>query len=72
MKSLLIVDPNDHKWLLLETVICNFDKRRFGQEISKAGINPGPFARFYLSIIFVAMFFSIDIMYVISEIKKRP
>jgi len=72
MKSPLIVDPKDHKWLLLETVIRTFDKRRVGQEISKAGINPVPLARIYLSIIFVAMFFSLDITYVISEIKKRP
>lgn len=68
MKSPLIVDPKDHKWLLLETVIRNFDKRRVGQEISKSGINPVPLARTYLSIIFVAMFFSLDITYVISEI----
>jgi hypothetical protein len=72
MKSPLILDLTDDKWLLFESVIKNLNNRRISQEISKVGIKPLGFARTYLSIIFMAMFFCEDITYIVQEVTKRP
>lgn len=71
MKSPLIVDRNDSKWLLLEQIINATTARRARQEMTKRGITPVRNAGTILRITILAIFFSVEITYVVEEMRKR-
>jgi hypothetical protein len=71
MHSPLIVEPQDPKWLLLQKVLTVVSTRRTKQELSRNGINPVASAEQAIKIALVAMFFSVDIAYVVVEIRTR-
>jgi len=71
MKIPLIVEPTDSKWILVQQVLKCFDSRRFHQEMAKAKLRPLPKGISVIKITMVALFFSEDISYVVSELKKR-
>jgi len=71
MHSPLIVEPQDPKWLLLQKVLSAVSTRRTKQELSKKGITPVTSAEQAIKIALVAMFFSVDIAYVIHEMGSR-
>ena len=71
MKSSLYYDKNDSKWLLLDEVIKVFDSRRTHQELAKNGIKPINRARDILKIVMVALFYDLEISYVVSELNRN-
>ncbi|KYK35824.1 MAG: hypothetical protein AYK18_12715 [Theionarchaea archaeon DG-70] len=71
MKVPLVVEPEDSKWKLLREVLKCFDSRRFRQEMSKAKMRPVPKGATVIQVTMVALFFSEDISYVVTELKKR-
>jgi len=71
MKSPLIVDRTDSKWLLLEQIISATTSRRAKQEMAKQGITPVNNAGSMLRILILSMFFSVEVTYVIEELRKR-
>ncbi|MBU7012402.1 MAG: transposase [Theionarchaea archaeon] len=71
MKVPLVVEPEDSKWKLLREVLKCFDSRRFRQEMSKARIRPVPKGVSVIQVTMITQFFSEDISYVVSELKKR-
>ena len=71
MKSPLIKDEKDPKWVLLGKILAIIMSRRVKQEMAKRGIKPAYMAGAMLKIVFIAMFFSEDISYVVEEVKKR-
>jgi len=66
----LIVDSEDTKWNILKEVLKIFDSRRARQELAKSGI-PVQKGVEVLKIVLTAMFFSLQISYVVSELKAR-
>ena len=71
MYSPLIVDRTEPKWLLLEQILGCISSRRARQELSKREITPIPVAVTALKILFLSMFFSVDIAYTVKEIRSR-
>ncbi|HPW10390.1 MAG TPA: transposase [Methanoregulaceae archaeon] len=71
MHSPLIVEPHDPKWLLLQKVLAVVSTRRTKQELSKKGITPVASAEQAIKIALVAMFFSVDIAFVVQEMRTR-
>lgn len=71
MKVPLIVDEEDPKWKLVKDVCTHIDSRRFHQEMSKIKFRPLPKGESVIKVVIVAMFFSVDIAYVVDELKKR-
>ena len=71
MKSPLIVDHTDSKWLLLEQIIGATTSRRAKQEIAKQGITPVNNAGTMLRILILSMFFSVEVTYVVEELRTR-
>ena len=71
MKVPLVVEPEDSKWMLLKEVFKCLDSRRFRQEISKAKIRPVPKGVSVIQVTMIALFFSEEISYVVSELKRR-
>ena len=66
----LVVQKTDAKWTMLKEVLKIFDSRRARQELSKCGI-PVRNGVGVLKIVLTAMFFSVEISYVVSELKHR-
>jgi len=66
----LIVDSKDAKWIILKEVLKIFDSRRTRQELAKSGIRVQKGVE-VLKIVLTAMFFSLEIFYVVSELKHR-
>ena len=69
MNTPLITDEKDPKWVLLGKILGIVSSRRVKQEMAKQGISPVNLAVF--KIVLIAIFFSVDISYVISELLKR-
>lgn len=71
MNTPIIVDPEDPKWLLLEQVMNITISRTVKQAKARHGIVPLEKAGSILRIIFISMFFSTDITYVLQELDRR-
>jgi len=71
MNSPLIVEREDSKWLLLNQVLAVTTSRRAKQEMAKQGITPVTNTGAILWFLLIAIFFSVDITYVIAELRKR-
>ena len=71
MKTPLVPDTSDHKWILLRGIIELLQARRSRQEIAKFGIKPANRAYTNIVIVLLSMFFSEEISYIIQEIEKR-
>ncbi|QYZ79826.1 hypothetical protein E2N92_10510 [Methanofollis formosanus] len=71
MKSPLIVDREDTKWLLLDQVHSMTTSRRSKQEMAKQGPISVQNTGSILRILLIAFFFSSEITYVIDELNKR-
>lgn len=70
MKPPLIYDQKDFKWELLGNILKIFDSRRVRQEMAKHGVKHAFKAGIMFNIVIIALFFSKDISYVVSELKK--
>ena len=57
--------------MLLGKIISAVSSRRVKQEMAKQGIGPVNMAGVMLRIILIAMFFSVDISYVVKELNRR-
>ena len=55
------------KWVLLGEIISAVSSRRVKQEMAKQGIGPVNMAGVMLRIVLIAMFFSVDISYVVKS-----
>lgn len=71
MKTPLVPDTSDHKWILLRGILTLLQTRRSRQEIAKFGIKPANRAYTNIVIVLLSMFFSVEISYIIQEIEKR-
>jgi len=71
MNTPLITDEKDQKWVLLGKILGIVSSRRVKQEMAKQGISPVNLAGTIFKIVLIAIFFSVDISYVISELLKR-
>jgi hypothetical protein len=67
----LIVDEQDPKWELLGQILKIFASRRVKQELARQGLTPIPKAALMLRVTLVAMFFSLDLAYVVDELQHR-
>ena len=65
--TLLIIDEKDSKWVLLGKIISAVGSRRVKQEIAKQGVGLVNMAGVMLRIVLIAMFFSVDISYVVKS-----
>ncbi len=71
MEPPLILDKSDPKWELYGNVIKIFEKRKTRKIISRCGIKPLGKAVQILKIVFLSMFFSCEIAYIVRELKNR-
>ena len=67
----MIIDEKEPKWVLLGKILEIITSRRVKQEMAKPGITPVNLAGAKVKIVMIAMFFSVDITYVVSELHKR-
>jgi len=65
--TLLIIDEKDSKWVLLGKIISAVGSRRVKQEMAKQGVGLVNMAGVMLRIVLIAMFFSVDIYYVVKS-----
>ena len=65
--TLLIIDEKDSKWVLLGEIISAVSSRRVKQEMAKQGVGLVNMAGVMLRIVLIAMFFSVDISYVVKS-----
>ena len=72
MKTPIIVDTTDHKWILLFRILELIRSREGKQIIAKHGIKPAHKAYSHLAILILSLFFCNDISYTIQEIETRP
>jgi len=71
MKIPLIYDEKDPKWILLTKILKFFDSRRIKQELSKNGLTPLNRSVNILKVVMIALFFDLDVSYVVSEINRN-
>lgn len=71
MKIPLIIDEEDPKWILLGKILDIIMARRVKQEMAKQGIIPVNMAGVMLKIVLIAMFFSLEISYVVAELERK-
>ncbi len=71
MNTPIIVDPEDPKWLLLEQVMNMTASRAVKQAMARQGMVPLEKAGTILRILFISIYFSIDITYLLQELEKR-
>jgi len=71
MKSPLIYDQEDFKWNLLGEIYKIFDSRKKRQVMAKNGIKPLNKSVRILRVIIMAIFFSVDVSFVLNELEKR-
>jgi hypothetical protein len=71
MNTPIIVDREDPKWLLLEQIMNLTTSRQVKQAMARHGVVPVEKAGTILRILFISMFFSVDITYVLQELGKR-
>ena len=71
MDTPLIIDEKDPKWMLLGKILAIVSSRRVKQEMAKYGIAPVNMAGVMLKVVLIAMFFGLDISYVVEELNNR-
>lgn len=71
MDTPLVIDEKDPKWVLLGKILGIVSSRRVKQEMAKQGVEPVNMAGVMLKIVLIAMFFSVDISYVVEELNRR-
>jgi len=71
MKIPLIYDKKNPKWILLLEILEVFDSRKTHQELSKNGITPLYHSINILKISMVALFFDLEVSYVVSELNRN-
>jgi hypothetical protein len=71
MDTPLIIDEKDPKWTLLGKILATVASRRVKQEMAKHGIVPVNMAGVMLKVVLIAMFFGVDISYVVEELNNR-
>lgn len=71
MKIPLVHDEKDPKWILLCIILKIFDSRKTHQELSKSGLIHLKRSVNILKIVMVALFFGLDVSYVVSELNRK-
>ena len=71
MNTPIIVDPEDPKWLLLEQIMNMTRSRVVKQAMARHGVVPVEKAGTIFRILFISMYFSVDITYLLEELTKR-
>lgn len=71
MKPSLYYNKKDFKWILLGKILKIFDFRRTHQELAKNGLTPLNRSVNILKVIMVALFFDLDVSYVVSEFNRN-
>jgi len=71
MNTPIVVDPKDPKWLLLDHVMDITTSRQVKQAMARHGVIPVEKAGTIIRILFISMFFSQDITFLLSELRKR-
>jgi len=71
MKIPLFYDEKDPKWILLSIILKIFDDRKTRQILSQNGLNPLKRSTNSLKIVMVALFFDLDVSYVVSELNRN-
>jgi len=71
MKIPLYFDEKDPKWILLSKVLKIFDSRKTHQELAKNGLIPLNRSLNVLKIVMIALFFNLDVSYVVSEFYRN-
>ena len=71
MKSPLIYDQEDFKWNLLGEIFKIFDSRKTRQILAKNGIKPLNKSVRMLKVINMAIFFSVDVSFVLNELENK-
>jgi hypothetical protein len=69
MDTPLIIDEEDPKWALWGKILGIMRSRRVKQEMAKQGIEP--VAGVMFRIVLIAMFFSVEVSYVVEDLKRR-
>lgn len=67
----LIIDDEDPKWILLGKILAIVSSRRVKQEMAKQRITPVNMAGVMFKVVLIAMFFGVDISYVVEELNRR-
>ena len=70
MEIPLVIDEKDSKRVLLGKILGIISSRRVKQEMAKQGIAPVEMAGAMLKIAFIALFFSLEISYVVAELEQ--
>jgi len=70
MEIPLVIDEKDSKRVLLGKILGIISSRRVKQEMAKQGIAPVEMAGVMLKIAFIALFFSLEISYVVAELEQ--
>ena len=71
MKTPLIPDTQDFKWILLDLILVLLRSRRGSQIIAKYGFTPAKCAYQHLAILIFSFYFCNEISYTIRELEKR-
>ena len=71
MKPSLYYDKKDFKWILLDKILKIFDSRKTHQELSKNDLTPLKRSKNILKIVMVALFFDLEVSYVVSEFNRN-
>lgn len=71
MDTPLIIDEKDPKWILLGKILAIVASRRVKQEMAKQGIEPVNMSGVMFKVVLIAMFFAVDISYVVEELNRR-
>ena len=69
MKTPLIPDTHDIKWILLDLILGLLRSRRGSQIIAKYGISPAKCAYHHLAILILSFYFCNEISYTIRELE---
>jgi len=71
MKPSLYYDKKDFKWILLNQILKIFDSRKTHQELAKNRLTPLNRSKNILKIIILALYFDMDVSYVVSELNRN-
>jgi transposase len=71
MNTPLVIDERDPKWELLSKILGIVRSRRVKKEMAKEGVKPVNMAGTIFKIVFMSMFFSVEISYVVEELNRR-
>jgi hypothetical protein len=71
MNISLVIDEDDQEWALLGKILDIISARRVKQELAKQGLEPVEKAGAMLRIVLIAMFFSVELSYVLAELERK-